>query len=105
MSLEIYLEEVKPVNVYEANITNNLVKMADVLGVYDIIWAADGEMIGDEMIKPLAIAIHKLKDEPYYYDQYEAPNEWGTVSQFTKFLEQLLEACIEHPNSIVKSTS
>jgi hypothetical protein len=39
MSLDVYLEEVRPCTVYSSNITHNLNKMADEAGIYQALGA------------------------------------------------------------------
>jgi hypothetical protein len=36
MSLDVYLIAARPTNVYSANITHNLNKMAEAAGIYDV---------------------------------------------------------------------
>ena len=38
MSLDVYLTATRKVEVYQANITHNLTKMADAAGIYMVCW-------------------------------------------------------------------
>jgi hypothetical protein len=84
MSLDITLTETKPVEVYSANITHNLNKMADAVGIYLCLWHPEDLKItkAKELIKPLKDGVLKLKSDPDKYIKYEPPNKWGTYKDF-----------------------
>jgi len=105
MSLDIYLEEEKTmmVNVFEANITHNLNKMAIAAGLYDFLWhpKENGIFFASDLIKPLKSGIKSMKINPKRYRKLDAKNGWGKYEEFLPWLEELLAACRENPNSSV----
>lgn len=103
MSLDITLTEVKPCEVYSTNITHNCGKMAKMLGIYQHLWRPKELNItyARQLIFPLEAAIENLTFDKARYREYEEPNKWGTVEHFINFLEDLLEACKEHPNATI----
>jgi len=103
MSLDVYLEETIPTNVYSANVTHNLRKMADAAGLYDIVWRPDehGITTASQLIEPLRAGIERLKADPEHYQQFNPNNGWGSYNHFIVWLEQYLTACEEHPNAFV----
>ena len=104
MSLDIYLEEVKPVEVHWQNITHNLNKIASEAGIYNCLWHPDKAEIKKAMhlIKPLTQAIADMKDRPDHYKKFDAENGWGTYDDFLPWLECLLKACINNPSADVR---
>lgn len=103
MSLDIYLEEKIITDVYESNITHNLGKMADKAGIYECLWHPESLGINKaiQLIEPLMIGIYKLRKNPEYYKKFNSPNGWGMYEHFVPFVDELLTACLEHPNAKV----
>lgn len=103
MSLDITLTEVKPCEVYSTNITHNCGKMAKMLGIYQHLWRPKELNItyARQLIFPLEAAVENLTFDKARYREYEEPNKWGTVEHFINFLEDLLEACKQHPNATI----
>lgn len=96
MSLNIYFEEVKKVDVHDQNITHNLHPMANQLGL-ECLWNPEQEGIkcAGDLIKPLEAAVGELIERRDHYSQWDAPNGWGTSYQFLPWLETLLRAARE----------
>lgn len=110
--------------VYWANITHNLCKMADEAGVYEAIWRPhrliDGYNIpeGDhkaewdfeesQVIKASEISellekgLSDLKARPEYFQKFNSPNGWGVYDNFVSFVEEYLKACKEYPDAIIE---
>ena len=103
MSLDVYLTAVRPTEVYSANITHNLNKMAEAAGIYEALWRPEeiGITQAGQLIEPLSIGLEKLKADPMYYSQFNAVNEWGTYENFVPFVEKYLEACRANPDAEV----
>jgi hypothetical protein len=103
MSLDVYLEEIKPTEVFWANITHNLTKMADKAGIYKHLWRPDeiGIKKAKELIEPLEKGLTKLKAHPDYYKHFNSPNGWGMYEHFVPFVEKYLQACKDHPDADV----
>ena len=75
--LEDIYEDAKLANV---NITHNLNKMADAVGLYEVLWKPDeiGITVASQMIPFLEKGIKKLRESPEHYKTFNAPNGWGT---------------------------
>lgn len=103
MSLDVYLTAMRPTEVYWANITHNLNRMADEAGIYEALWRPEeiGITKAGELIEPLSIGLEKLKADPEHYEQFNSPNGWGTYEHFVPFVEKYLEACKENPDADV----
>ncbi len=103
MSLDIYFEEVKPVEVHEQYITHNLHSMAVKLGL-DCLWNPDecGIKCAGDLINPIAGAVIQLQTNPEHYKHLNASNGWGTADQFLPWLERLLRAAKEYPMAQVR---
>jgi hypothetical protein len=114
MSLWVYLSVNAPENpdarddgtlyVYDRNITHNLTRMADALGVYKCIWRPDEIAItsASELVEPLTRALCEIVVSPADYRRYEPSNKWGTVKGFTKFLADYLSACLDYPHASIE---
>jgi hypothetical protein len=105
MSLDVYLTEVRPTEVYSRNITHNLNKMATEAGIYEPLWRPEevGITHAHQLIAPLTEGLMKLKADPEHYEKFNAPNGWGTYEHFVPFVEDYLNACIENPNAEVRA--
>jgi len=89
--------------VYSANITHNLGKMAEEVEIYKYLWRPDelGITKAKELIEPLREGLHKLKLEPDKYREFNPDNGWGTYEVLVKFVENYLNACYNYPNAEV----
>ena len=103
MSLDVYLTATRPTDVYSANITHNLNKMAEAAGIYEALWRPEeiGITQAGQLIEPLSIGLEKLKADPMYYSQFNASNGWGMYEHFVPFVEKYLEACQANPDAQV----
>lgn len=90
--------------VYWANITHNLTKMADAAGIYEVLWRPEeiGIKTASELIEPLEKGLADLNARPAYFEQFNAPNGWGLYKHFVPFVEKYLEACKQHPDAEVR---
>lgn len=119
MSLDVYLispQKIKSIcshcnteveseeELFEANITHNLFKMAHQAGIYKLLWRPDELeiFVASLLISPLENAIAWMKSDPKFFKQFDSPNGWGTYDQFLPWLERYLEACIKYPDAIVE---
>ena len=112
MSLDFYLEmsldtgapEPYKVQLFCANITHNLNKMAMEAGIYKCLWRPDelwNNPTADKVILHLEAGLVKLQSHPEHYRQFDASNGWGTYEDFVSFVEEVLNACKKHPKSNV----
>ena len=137
MSLDVYLTrrrwvsydecktfEVSDIVQYDANITHNLVQMANKAGIYEALWRpyrlVDGYDIPDgdneaeyefeeshtifarDIIDALEKGLADLEARPEYFEQFNSPNGWGLYEHFVPFVRSYLEACRQYPNAIVE---
>jgi hypothetical protein len=93
-----------PKIVYENNITHNLVPMAREAGLYQFIWRPDELNIrtAKTLIKPLGDGLDLLLAEPDRFKKFNAPNNWGTYSDFITFVSLYLTACSEYPDADIE---
>ena len=128
MSLSVYLKDptstYKTDELYYANITHNLWKMAREAGIYEALWrphrlredynipAEDSEaeqkleessqIIASDIIEIVEEGLTKLKARPKHYQKFDNPNGWGLYKYFVPFVERYLEALKKYPLSIVE---
>jgi hypothetical protein len=107
MSLDVYLQIIEPVTVYENNITHNLGTMANAADplLYKALWRPDELFEHPKagfLIPYLEQGLKKLNEDPGHFRQYESPNGWGTHEGLSEFITKYLDACKAHPNTDVK---
>jgi len=106
MSLDFWLkyeEDGHKIEVFWINITHNLNKMADKAGIYKALWQPNenGYEKAGEIIKILENGLKLLKNNPEYFKKFNASNGWGLYEHFIPFVEKVLNACKEYPNSLI----
>lgn len=104
MSLDFTLKRVQPVEVFSSNITHNLGLMAEAAGIYQCLWRPEelGIKQAGELVGPLGIGLGKLVANPDHFRKFDSPNGWGTYDNFVRFVTQVLNACIEHPDAEIE---
>ena len=104
MGLDVTLTKVMPTEIYSANITHNLNKMAEAAGIYEAVWRPEehGYTHAKDIIEILESGINKMKENPDYYKTFNAPNGWGTYGNFLPWLEKYLEACKKDPDAEIQ---
>lgn len=100
MSLDVSLIQ-DSVCVYDANITHNLNKMADVAGIYEILWRPDesGFEKAKDIVSKLEAGLIKLVLYKSEYEKYNPTNGWGSYEGFVTFCADYLQACRDYPES------
>jgi hypothetical protein len=90
--------------VYTANITHNLNKMAEAAGIYLELWRPDeiGVTKASELIEPLEAGLRRLNADPYTYRGFNPKNGWGTYEGLVQFVSSYLEACVLYPDAEVR---
>lgn len=105
MSLDVYLEVVKPCTVFEANYTHNTNAMAEAAGIYKAVWRPEevGITTAKQLIAPLRNGIAKMEDTPDKFIAMNPSNGWGSYETFLPWLKAYLAACEENPDASVRA--
>lgn len=92
------------VELFSANITHNLGKMAGEADIYYALWRPDekGWTHAKDVIKPLEAGLAKLKADPKHYEQFNSENGWGLYEHFVPFVEEVLKACKQYPSAEIE---
>ncbi len=87
------------------NITHNLHKMADAVGLYNVLWHPEeiGITLASQMILPLEKGIKELEANPDKYKAYNPPNGWGNYENLVSFCKSVLQKCYEYPDAVVEA--
>lgn len=101
MGLDISLNDGEIV-LHEQNITHNLGKMAEKLGIYTILWGHKRVANAGKIVEPLTQAIDKMKSCPDEYRQFDASNGYGTYDDFLPWLIELRNNCENYPESSIE---
>lgn len=90
--------------VYWANITHNLNRMAEAAGIYRAVWRPEenGIQAAQQLIAPLRAGITLLESDPERFKQYDASNGWGLYEHFVPWLKRYLRACEENPTATIR---
>ena len=104
MSLDVYLSAVRPMTVYEANITHNLGAMAKEAGIYQQLWRPDeiGVTKAAELIEPLRAGLTLLEGDEARFRKFNPSNGWGDYYGLVEFVRQYLAACESNPDADVR---
>ena len=105
MSLDIHLTARVITDVFSANITHNLNKMADAAGLYQVIWHPEELDFTEakQLIKPLKVGLELLKSDPDKFRAFNPPNGWGDYVTLVDFVEKYLAACIAWPKAAISA--
>lgn len=104
MSLDVYLEEIKPTEVYWANITHNLTKMANAVGLYEPLWHPEriGVSKAIELVPLLREGLNRLMTQKTECEKLNPPNGWGNYEALVNFTKEYLAACEKHPEATIR---
>jgi hypothetical protein len=91
--------------VYTANITHNLSKMATVAGLYEALWEPNLINVSKahQLIVPLSAGLVELMSNPEKYKVYNPKNGWGDYDGLIEFMKDYLTACIKYPEATVST--
>lgn len=91
--------------VFDSNITHNLVDMAVASGVYKALWHPDkiGAVYASDITRILLAGYVTLIGSPEEYEELNDPGGWGTYEQFVPFVKNVLDACRKYPNAKIKT--
>jgi hypothetical protein len=89
---------------YSANITHNLNRMAGAAGIYEALWRPDeiGITTASQLIPLLCDGLQKLVADPARFKALNPENGWGDYDGLVKFVTDYLVACLSYPNAIVR---
>ena len=100
----VVFDEEETTDVYWANITHNLAKMADKAGIYEHLWRPDeiGITKAHQLIIPLNQGLVELESNPEKYKQFNPSNGWGTYEGLIRFVDKYLNACMTYPDATIR---
>ena len=103
MSLDFRLKKMQMTTVFDSNITHNLGKMADAVGVYYALWHPEekGYKTALDIISILEEGLKQLELEPEKFKKFNAPNGWGKYEHFVPFVKGCLSACKTYPDALL----
>jgi hypothetical protein len=103
MSLDVTLS-IDGEEVFSANITHNLIDMAEKAVVYHALWRPNEFRIkrASQLIEPLEKGIARMEADPALFRSYDNDGGWGTYDQFLPWLKKYLAACRKWPEADVK---
>lgn len=92
--------------VYSANITHNLNRMAGAAGIYEALWQPqkNGIVKANQLIEPLAKGLALLLEKPEYFNQFNPVNGWGSYEGLVSFVANYIEACKQYPEAEVRAS-
>lgn len=105
MSLDVSLSALRQTCVFDSNITHNLGKMADKVGIYYHLWRPDeiGIHKAEQLIEPLERGLKFLLDDPDRFRAFDPANGWGDYDGLVRFVDGYLTACRENPDADVRA--
>lgn len=79
--------------------------MADVVGIYNPLWRPEenGFANAKDIIDILEKGLVELKNNPAVQKKYDSENGWGLYIHFVPFVEEVLNACKEYPESTINA--
>lgn len=106
MSLDVWLTvpPTEPEEVFSANITHNLGRMAHEAGIYEACWRPEeiGVHKAWQLIPLLRAGLWALETEPERFRPFNAENGWGLYEDFVPWVARYLKACEEFPQADVR---
>ena len=86
---------------FSTNITHNLGPMFNEADVYKILWHGDG-MIAGEVLPKLETALMLMRADPPRFKKHNAPNGWGLYENAVPWLAEIVAACREYPQGVLR---
>jgi hypothetical protein len=104
MSLDVMLVNDDDCEVFWANITHNLGKMARAADLYYALWRPEELQAtrAGQLVVPIREGILRLVDHPSFFKELEPENGWGTYEVFLPWCCRYLEACRKYPTAMVR---
>lgn len=101
MSLDFYLEETKPTEIYWKNVTHNLCPMWRKADIFDDLYESDGKK-ASEILDNLKVGLEKMLGDVMGYTKLNPENGWGDYNGAIDFLTETIKACEESPQAIIR---
>jgi len=104
VSLDFYLVETKPTQVFSLNITHNLGTMAKAAGVYYYLWRPE-ELdleVAKELVEPLKLGLKELESNPEHYKSFNPSNGWGSYENLIEAVKEVIAACELNPEARIE---
>lgn len=103
MSLDLTLTAVKRCEIYRDQITHNLIRIAEDVGIYMHLWHPEeiGVTKARQLVEPLQSALALLRAEPARFERHNAPERSGPLTHFGRVVENYLRACQQNPDADV----
>lgn len=104
VSFDVWLTAVRPTEVFSANITHNLNRMAQEAGIYSHLWRPEeiGIKTAGELVAPLKAGLALMRSDPARFRAFDAANGWGTYDDFVPWIAEYLAACEANPDAEVR---
>lgn len=104
MSLDVYLIEDRPVEIYTDNITHNLAPMAQEAGIYKCMWSPEdlGITKAKQLIEPLKKGLSVLQSDPDRFEKLNPANKWGSYHDLLRSVSEYLFQCEQNPEAMVR---
>lgn len=101
---EVQYNQYETNEVFTANITHNLNKMAEEAGIYIALWRPEERnwKLAEELIEVLAEGLAYLKERPEHFKTFNPDNGWGTYEILVDFTENYLQACKDFPKAVIE---
>lgn len=114
LDVDLYFEvdtggpEPRYFEVFEANYTHNITKMAAEAGIYKYIWhpedCTEVKTAGD-LIESLRAGIKLMEDDPRRFIRLNPENGWGSYDTFLPWVRRYLQACVENPKALIRTST
>jgi len=90
--------------VYWANITHNLTRMASEAGLYEPLWRPEEIDIetAKQLTEPLKKGLALLESNPGRFEQFNPSNGWGNYEGLVSFVRNYLRACVDYPDATIR---
>lgn len=87
------------------NITHNLNKMAQEVGLYEVLWHPEelGITFASQMILPLEKGLKELEANPKKYRTLDPPKGLGSYEDLVGFCKSVLQKCHEYPDAVIEA--
>lgn len=97
---EYYAEQ----ELFYANITHNLGKMAQEAGIYLALWRPEeiGATIASDITDIVETGLTDMLVNPDKYKEFDSPNGWGIYVDFMPWIKNYLEALKKYPDAVIE---